>query len=134
MDSPNSTTKRNSGSQETTVPVDVKPSRPSARVDWNTSTSTPQAAPTDSRVSTAAMSATAIERNATVSTTTVSRSTNPNTSGSREAMVAPKSALNAVSPATPVRTPGSAPTVVGRAARNRSTDAVAAPLPGTSGS
>ena len=49
----------------------------------NTSTSTPYAAPTDSRLRTIASSATTIDRNASVSSTKLSSSTNAITRGSQ---------------------------------------------------
>ena len=81
MDSPNSTTNRNSGSHETTPWLDLKSSSFSAQVCWNTSTSRPYAAPTDSMFSTIAVAATTTERNVHAITRNVSSSTNPTTRG-----------------------------------------------------
>src|ERR671917_521063 len=62
MESPKSTTKRKSGSQETIASIEVKPSGPSAQVPWKTSTSRPYAALADNRLSRIEVSATTTER------------------------------------------------------------------------
>ena len=63
------------------APVDSKPSSDSPWPSWKTSTSTPYAAPTDSRFSTIALSGITIERNVTSSSRNARPSTNANTIG-----------------------------------------------------
>ena len=60
-----------------------KPSSSLPTPFWNTSTSSPYAAPTASRLSTIATAGITIERNATVSRMKLSPSTNANTIGSQ---------------------------------------------------
>jgi hypothetical protein len=65
MDSPNRTENRNSGTHASMVGAWWKPSRPPMPC-WKTSTSSPKAAPTESRLSTTAVVAMTRERNTTV--------------------------------------------------------------------
>ena len=62
-------------------PFDWKPSRLSPQPHWKTATSTPYAAPTESRLSTIAFTAITIERNETSSSRNANTSTKPNTIG-----------------------------------------------------
>ena len=65
-----------SGSHDAIAPFEWKPSRPSAHVCWKTSTSSPYAAPTESRLSSTALIGITIERNVTSSSRKQSASTN----------------------------------------------------------
>ncbi len=76
-------TNRNSGSQVMIAPVEENPSSPSAHEFWNTSTSSPYAAPTDSRFITIALSGTTSERNASSSSTKLRPSTSAKIHGVR---------------------------------------------------
>jgi len=62
-------------------PVDLKPSSDSRWPYWKIHTSTPYAAPTDSRLSTTALAGITIERKVTSSSRNAVESTNANTSG-----------------------------------------------------
>ena len=83
MDSLNRTTNRNSGTQVTTCPEDWKSRMRSAHSPPDTSTSTPNAAATESALSSPATSATTTDRDATAIIRTVSPTTNPITHGRR---------------------------------------------------
>src|SRR5215204_3940502 len=106
MDSPNSTTNMNSGSQLVIAPVELKPSSDSPQPCWNTSTSSPYAAPMDSRFSTIALAAITSDRNETSSSTNASSSTNTNTSGPLLDTCSLKSIEPAAAPVTCALAPG----------------------------
>ena len=95
------------------APSDSKPSSDSAQPCWNTSTSTPYAAPTESRFRTIAFSGTTIDRNATSSNRNASASTNTITYGTPCFICRVKSTSSAVAPVTAVSTPGTRPSVAG---------------------
>ena len=69
------------GSHCAMPPFDLKFSRCSPQPYWKTATTTPYAAPTESRLSTTALAAITIDRNATSSRPNARSSTNPKTSG-----------------------------------------------------
>src|SRR5262249_3848370 len=100
MDRPNRTTNRNSGIQEVIDPVDLKSRNDSRWPCWKIHTSTPYAAPTDSRLSRIALIGITIERNVSSSNTNASPRTNANTIGARDLLLELKSAFPADSPVT----------------------------------
>ena len=72
----------NSGSHGATAPLDVKSRRFVPQPNWNTATTTPYAAATDSRFRMTALAAITSERNDASSSRNAKVSTKPNTSGS----------------------------------------------------
>ena len=104
----------NSGIQLISAPVEWKPSSPSAHECWKVSTSTPNDAPAESRLTAAVVSATTTERNTQPMISIVSSTTKPMTHGSRSDMCRSLSRLPAISPPTAQR----APSMPCRAARH----------------
>ena len=78
--------------------VDSRPMRSAPHPHWNTITMTPNAAPTLSRLSSAALMGTTTDRNTRVSSSTDSTITAPMNSGSRLFTLSPTSAKLAVCP------------------------------------
>src|SRR5215510_762620 len=105
---------------------------PFAQSCWNTSTSTPKAAATESRLSTIALTAITIDRNAASSNTKANASTNANTSGAVRCIESPKSFEIAVSPVTPA-SEATGPTVLGtsllRSVESAAYEAALLPVP-----
>src|SRR5918994_426293 len=83
MDRPNSTENRNTGTHASIRSTCPKPKRSAPTPSWKTSTNSPYAAPTESRLTAIAVSATTIERKARVSRTNVRARTKAITIGSR---------------------------------------------------
>src|SRR5215472_8505286 len=132
MDSPNSTTNRNSGSQLATEWTLVKPRNDCPQPHWNSATMTPYAAPTDSRLSMTAVNGMTRERNETSSSRNASSRTKAKTQADRCPMSVLKSTEPAVSPVTATWTPGTLPSVAGMTCSRRVVRActdVASPLP-----
>src|SRR6266511_440241 len=106
MDSPNRTENRNSGSQASITWTCWKPKRSASHLPipgppcWKTRTSSPYAAPTDSRFRTMAVSGTTTERNTIISRRNDSARTNASTIGWYRSVMAKKSRLRAGSPPT----------------------------------
>ena len=88
------------GSQNAIPPLDWKLRMFSPQPNWKVATSTPYAAPTDSRFSTIALIAITIERNESSSRMNANVSTKPNTSGAERLSSALASAEAAVPPVT----------------------------------
>src|SRR6266487_3751087 len=113
MDSPNSTTNRNSGRKLAIAPGLVKPSSDCPQPHWKIATMTPYAAATDSRLRMTAVSAMTSDRKAMSSRANASSSTKPNTHQDRCPISALKSTVEAVRPPTATVTPGTFPSVAG---------------------
>ena len=94
-------------------PVLLKSSRFSPQPHWKIATSMPYAAATERRLSTIALSAITIDRNATRSSRNANRRTKPNTSGADDFIIELKSKDFAVAPPTAYSTPGTVPIVAG---------------------
>jgi hypothetical protein len=88
------------GSHDAMPPLERKFSRLAPQPYWKMATSTPYAAPTDSRFSTIAFTAMTIERNESSRSRNANVSTNANTSGAECLSNALPSAEDAVSPVT----------------------------------
>src|ERR1700759_1789531 len=100
----------NSGSQGATAWLEVNPRASAPQPNWNTATTTPYAAATESRFRTTALTAITSERNEASSSRKANVSTKPNTSGTELFIIAFQSCEAAVSPVTAYSAPGSAPT------------------------
>ena len=100
---------------------------------WKTRTSTPYAAPTESRLSTIALMGMTIERKVSSSSTNASPSTKAKTIGARAFIVSLKSLEPAVQPVTFVSVPGTLPIVAGmtswRSASSARLEVASVPLP-----
>ena len=116
-------------------PTELKPSKDSRWPSWKIHTSTPYAAPTDSRFSTIAVAGITSERKVTSSSRNASASTNTKTHGARAFMRSLKSLDIAVLPVTDAFTPGSRSSVAGRTCSRRAAsarlDVASVPLPAT---
>jgi hypothetical protein len=100
MLNPNRIANSITGMNDTTGTPLSTPSRPAPTPSWNTATTTPYAAPTDSRLKTAETSGIQSDRNAAISSSTESPITTPMNSGSRAATLSEKSSKPAVLPPT----------------------------------
>jgi hypothetical protein len=133
MDSPKRITNRKSGSQSVTPPTDLKFSSDSRLPSWKTRTSTPYAAPTESRLSTIALIGMTIERKVRSSRRKASPSTYAKTIGARAFIVSLKSLEPAVHPVTFASAPGTLPIVAGmtslRSVSSARFDFASVPLP-----
>ena len=109
----NRITKRNSGSQLVTPPFELKPSSDSPQPSWNTRTSTPYAAPTESRLRMIALIGITIERKVTSINRKVSPKTNAKISGSLLLSWFLSSTESAASPVTFTLAPSTPPIVAG---------------------
>src|SRR6266516_2886306 len=121
------------GSHDAIPPFDWKPRKLSPQPHWKTATSTPYAAPTESRLRTIAFTAITIDRNETRSRMNAKTRTKPNTIGAFCFSKAFSSADCAVGPVTAYVAPDTLPTVAGRTSfRSVSSAALeteSAPLP-----
>src|SRR3954454_10126605 len=113
-------------------PVEPKPRNLPAPC-WKTSTSTPYAAATESRLSRIALAATTIERKATSISANANSSTNAITGARFDLSSAAESFHEAVRPVTPASAPGRAATVSGTIVSRRrlkaSFEAASVPFP-----
>ena len=113
--------------------MELKPSRLLPKPCWKTSTSTPYAAATDSRLSRIALTAITSERNATSISANASRSTKATTIGVFDFSSSAWSFHCAVRPVTPASVFGRVPSVAGMiTSRNSASDsfeAASVPLP-----
>src|SRR6266540_6999399 len=120
---------------DATPPVKSKPRICFPHPCWKTSTSTPYAAATESRLSRIAFTAITSERNEKSNRTNANVSTNRNTNGADDFIESLKSFVNAVSPVTPDSVFGTAPSVNGmiwsRRNASEAIDASSVPSPST---
>ena len=94
-------------------PLRWKSSRLSPQPHWKTATSTPYAAPTESRLSTIALIGITSDRNETSRSRNAKQRTKAKTSGADDFIFSFQSFDPAVVPVTATSTPGSLPTVAG---------------------
>ena len=95
------------GRKDSTGPVLSTPKSPPIQPHWNTATSTPNAAPTDTRIMSAAFRGTRIERNTAASNTKLRPITMAKNSGMTAEILSATSMKTAVEP--PTRTSASCP-------------------------
>src|SRR6266511_4022147 len=102
MDSPNAKANTSTGSTNHTEPVGSNRSSPDRCPSWNTHTSAPKLAPSDSTFMTRAFTGTTTEPVIRNSSTNVASATNPRTSGRREISACLASTVSAACPVTSV--------------------------------
>src|SRR3954447_1087623 len=102
IESPKANEKIRTGITNHTEPVESKSSRPDRCPSWNTHTSAPKLAPSDSTFISSALTGTTTEPVMRNSSTKVASATNPRTKGSRDSSAALSSTVSAARPVTKV--------------------------------